>query len=201
VEVVVTVGQVPASYPVQFGVDYPEAERNRLTVAFRVVLAIPALIVLWVINTTRALLFLPPLLLILFRNKYPRWWFDWNLQLLRFENRVVSYLLLLRDEYPSTDEEQSVHLDIGYPDVAGELNRGLPLVKWLLAIPHYVVLAVLGIAVTVTVVVGWFIVLFTGRLPRGLFDFTVGVLRWSNRVTGYACILVTDVYPPFRLAP
>jgi len=197
----VTVGQVPASYPVQFGVDYPEAERNRLTVAFRVVLAIPALIVLWVINTTRALLFLPPLLLILFRNKYPRWWFDWNLQLLRFENRVVSYLLLLRDEYPSTDEEQSVHLDIGYPDVAGELNRGLPLVKWLLAIPHYVVLAVLGIAVTVTVVVGWFIVLFTGRLPRGLFDFTVGVLRWSNRVTGYAYILVTDVYPPFRLAP
>jgi len=197
----VTVGQVPASYPVQFGVDYPEAERNRLTVAFRVVLAIPALIVLWVINTTRALLFLPPLLLILFRNKYPRWWFDWNLQLLRFENRVVAYLLLLRDEYPSTDEEQSVHLDIGYPDVAGELNRGLPLVKWLLAIPHYVVLAVLGIAVTVTVVVGWFIVLFTGRLPRGLFDFTVGVLRWSNRVTGYAYILVTDVYPPFRLAP
>ena len=196
-----TVGQVPASYPVQFDVDYPEAERNRLTVAFRVVLAIPALIVLWVINTTRALLFLPPLLLILFRNKYPRWWFDWNLQLLRFENRVVSYLLLLRDEYPSTDEEQSVHLDIGYPDVAGELNRGLPLVKWLLAIPHYVVLAVLGIAVTVTVVVGWFIVLFTGRLPRGLFDFTVGVLRWSNRVTGYAYILVTDVYPPFRLAP
>jgi len=197
----VTVGQVPASYPVQFDVDYPEAERNRLTVAFRVVLAIPALIVLWVINTTRALLFLPPLLLILFRNKYPRWWFDWNLQLLRFENRVVAYLLLLRDEYPSTDEEQSVHLDIGYPDVAGELNRGLPLVKWLLAIPHYVVLAVLGIAVTVTVVVGWFIVLFTGRLPRGLFDFTVGVLRWSNRVTGYAYILVTDVYPPFRLAP
>ena len=196
-----TVGQVPASYPVQFDVDYPEAGRNRLTVAFRVVLAIPALIVLWVINTTRALLFLPPLLLILFRNKYPRWWFDWNLQLLRFENRVVAYLLLLRDEYPSTDEEQSVHLDIGYPDVAGELNRGLPLVKWLLAIPHYIVLAVLGIAVTVTVVVGWFIVLFTGRLPRGLFDFTVGVLRWSNRVTGYACILVTDVYPPFRLAP
>ena len=196
-----TVGQVPASYPVQFDVDYPEAGRNRLTVAFRVVLAIPALIVLWVINTTRALLFLPPLLLILFRNKYPRWWFDWNLQLLRFENRVVAYLLLLRDEYPSTDEEQSVHLDIGYPNVAGELNRGLPLVKWLLAIPHYVVLAVLGIAVTVTVVVGWFIVLFTGRLPRGLFDFTVGVLRWSNRVTGYAYILVTDVYPPFRLAP
>ena len=169
--------------------------------AFRIVLAIPALIVLAVLNSTRALLFLPPLLLILFRNKYPRWWFDWNLQLLRFENRVSSYLLLLRDEYPSTDEEQAVHLDIGFPDVAVELNRGLPLVKWLLAIPHYIVLAVLGIAVAVGTVIGWFIVLVTGQLPLWLFDFIVGVLRWSNRVTGYAYILVTDVYPPFRLAP
>ena len=153
------------------------------------------------LNSTRALLFLPPLLLILFRNKYPRWWFDWNLQLLRFENRVSSYVLLLRDEYPSTDEEQAVHLDIRYPDVAAELNRGLPLVKWLLAIPHYIVLAVLGIAVAVVAIVGWFVVLFTGRLPQWLFDFIVGFLRWSNRVTGYAYILVTDIYPPFRLAP
>ena len=196
-----TAGQLPVAYPVQFGVDYPQGERNRLTVAFRIVLVIPALIVLAVLNSTRALLFLPPLLLILFRNKYPRWWFDWNLQLLRFENRVSSYLLLLRDEYPSTDEEQAVHLDIGYPDVAAELNRGLPLVKWLLAIPHYIVLAVLGIAVAVLAIIGWFIVLFTGQLPPWLFDFIVGVLRWSNRVTGYAYILVTDIYPPFRLAP
>jgi hypothetical protein len=198
---VVTAGPPPAAYPVQFGVDYPEAARNRLTVAFRLILAVPALIVLGVLNATRAFLFLPPLLLILFRNKYPRWWFDWNLELLRFVNRVIAYLLLLRDEYPSTDEQQAVHLDIGYPNVGAELNRGLPLVKWFLAIPHYLILAVLDIAVTVTVVVGWFIVLFTGRLPRGLFDFTVGVLRWSNRVTGYAHILVTDSYPPFRLAP
>jgi len=196
-----TAGQLPVAYPVQFGVDYPQAERNRLTVAFRIVLVIPALIVAAVLNSSRALLFLPPLLLILFRNKYPRWWFDWNLQLLRFVNRVSSYLLLLRDEYPSTDAEQAVHLDIGYPDVAAELNRGLPLVKWLLAIPHYLVLAVLGIAVTVLAIVGWFIVLVTGQLPPWLFDFIVGVLRWSNRVTGYAYILVTDIYPPFRLAP
>ncbi|MGZ4665930.1 MAG: DUF4389 domain-containing protein [Frankiaceae bacterium] len=196
-----TTGQLPAAYPVQFGVDYPEVERNRLTVAFRIVLAIPALIVLCVLNSTRALLFLPPLLLILFRDKYPRWWFDWNLQLLRFENRVSSYLLLLRDEYPSTDEEQAVHLEIRYPNVTAELNRGLPLVKWLLAIPHYIVLAVLGIAVAVVAIAGWFVVLFTGRLPQGMFDFIVGFLRWSNRVTGYAYILVTDIYPPFRLVP
>ena len=196
-----TTGQLPVEYPVQFEVDYPEDGRNRLTVAFRVILAIPAMVVLWALNAAAALLFLPPLLLILFRNKYPRWWFDWNLELLRLENRVAAYLLLLRDEYPSTDLEQAIHLDIRYPDVAAELNRGLPLVKWLLAIPHYIVLAVLGIAVTVTVVVGWFIVLFTGQLPRWLFDFIVGVLRWSNRVTGYAYILVTDVYPPFRLTP
>ena len=199
-EVMVTTGPSPA-YPVQFEVDYPEDGRNRLTVAFRVILAIPAMVVLWALNAAAALLFLPPLLLILFRNKYPRWWFDWNLELLRLENRVGAYLLLLRDEYPSTDQEQAIHLDIRYPDVAAELNRGLPLVKWLLAIPHYIVLAVLGIAVTVTVLVGWFIVLFTGQLPRWLFDFIVGVLRWSNRVTGYAYILVTDVYPPFRLTP
>ncbi len=196
-----TAGQQPVAYPVHFGVDYPEAGRNRLTVAFRIILAIPALIVLGVLNSTRALLFLPPLLLILFRNKYPRWWFDWNLQLLRFENRVSGYLLLLRDEYPSTDEEQAVHLDIGYPNVAAQLNRGLPLVKWLLAIPHYIVLAVLGIAVAVVAIVGWFIVLITGQLPVWLFDFVVGYLRWSNRVLGYAAILVTDIYPPFRLAP
>jgi hypothetical protein len=140
-------------------------------------------------------------LMLLFRRKYPRWWFDWNRELARFGARVCAYVLLLRDEYPSTDEEQAVHLDIRYPDVAAELNRGLPLVKWLLAIPHYIVLAVLGIAVAVVAVIGWFIVLFTGQLPPWLFDFIVGFLRWGNRVTGYAYILVTDVYPPFRLAP
>jgi hypothetical protein len=143
-------------------------------------------------------LFLPPLLMILFRQKYPRWWFDWNLNLLRFSSRVSAYLALLDDHYPSTDEEQAVHLDFPYPD-AQQLNRWLPLVKWLLAVPHYIVLFFLAIGALVVIIIAWFAILFTGKYPRSLFDFVVGVLRWSNRVTGYAFVLVTDQYPPFSL--
>jgi hypothetical protein len=147
------------------------------------------------------LLFFGPLLMILFRQKYPRWWFDWNLELLRFSNRVGIYLGLMDDRYPATDEHQSVHLDIDYPDVPRDLNRWLPLVKWFLAIPHYVVLLFLYIAALVVVVIAWFALLFTGRYPRGLFYFVEGVIRWHNRVVGYALLLVTDRYPPFRLVP
>jgi hypothetical protein len=207
---------VDAGYPVQFSVDYPARPLDRLTTAFRIFTVIPIAIVLatvagntWqssgrsdsmvVVAGAGGLLFLGPLLMILFRQKYPRWWFDWNRELLRFTNRVTAYLALMDDRYPSTDEEQSVHLDFPYPDVPQELNRWLPLVKWFLAIPHYVVLFFLGIAALVAVVVAWFAILFTGRYPRGLFDFVEGVIRWSNRVTGYALILVTDRYPPFRL--
>jgi hypothetical protein len=146
------------------------------------------------------ILFFAPLLLIVFRQKYPRWWFDWNLNFARFENRVFSYLLLLRDEYPSTDEEQAVQLEFRYPDARNDLNRWLPLVKWLLAIPHYVVLLFLGIAAFVCIVISWFAILLTGHYPRGPFDFVVGVMRWGNRVQGYAFILITDRYPPFRLS-
>jgi hypothetical protein len=205
-----------AAYPVQFSVDYPQRPLDRLTTAFRVFTVIPIAIVLALLagSTSQSsdhagsmvvvvgaagLLFLAPLLMILFRQKYPRWWFDWNRELLRFTNRVTAYLALMDDRYPSTDEEQSVHLDFPYPDTPRELNRWLPLVKWFLAIPHYVVLFFLGIAAFVAVVVAWFAILITGRYPRGLFDFVEGVIRWNNRVTGYALILVTDQYPPFRL--
>jgi hypothetical protein len=146
------------------------------------------------------MLFVPPLLMILFRQKYPRWWFDWNLELLRFSNRVGIYLALMDDRYPSTDEEQSVHLEFPYPDAAGGLNRWLPLVKWLLAIPHFILLGFLYLGVIVVVILAWFAILFTGRYPRGLFNYVEGVIRWQNRVIGYALILVTDDYPPFRLA-
>jgi len=146
------------------------------------------------------LLFAAPLLLIVFRQKYPRWWFDWNLELQRFTTRVGVYLALMDDRYPSTDEEQSVHLTYTYPDARQDLNRWLPLVKWLLAIPHYVVLLFLVIASIVVVIVAWFAILFTGRYPRGMFDFVEGVIRWGNRVTGYAFTLVTDRYPPFSLS-
>jgi hypothetical protein len=147
------------------------------------------------------ILFFPTLLMIVFRQKYPRWWYDWNLELLRFQNRVGVYLGLLDDRYPSTDERQSVSLEFPYPDAKQGLNRWLPLVKWFLAIPHYIVLLFLGLAAFVCVILAWFAILFTGRYPRGLFDFVVGVLRWANRVGGYAFVLVTDEYPPFRLSP
>jgi len=203
-------------YAVRFVVDPQDVPRNRLTTAFRVFVAIPIVIVLALISggtftwtgggnsrgiaAAGGLLLLAPVVMILFRQKYPRWWFDWNLALWRFTNRVGAYLLLLRDEYPSTDEEQAVHLDVGYPDVPNDLNRWLPLVKWFLAIPHYVVLFFLWIAAIVVVVVAWFAILFTGRYPEGLFDYVVGVMRWHNRVVGYALVLATDRYPPFSLA-
>jgi Domain of unknown function (DUF4389) len=204
-------------YPVQFSVDYPDRPLNRLSTAFRIFVVIPIAIVLGAVSGeglstasshshgtmtvplgAGGLLFLGPLLMILFRKKYPRWWFDWNLELQRFANRVTVYLSLMDDRYPSTDDHQSVHLDYRYPD---DLNRWLPLVKWLLAIPHYVVLFFLDIAAFVVVIVVWFAILFTGRYPRGMFDFVEGVIRWNIRVTGYALTLVTDQYPPFRLAP
>ena len=143
--------------------------------------------------------FVATVLMLLFRHKYPRWWFDWNLNLLRFSNRVTAYMALLDDRYPSTDEEQSVHLDFAYPD-AKQLNRWLPLVKWLLAIPHYVVLFFLWIGAAFAIIAAWFAILFTGTYPKGLFRYVVGVLRWNNRVTAYAFTLVTDQYPPFSLS-
>jgi hypothetical protein len=203
-------------YPLQYDVDYPDRPLNRLTSAFRIFTAIPIMIVLGAIGggisvttggstTTVAvagggLLVIPPFLMILFRQKYPRWWYDFNLELLRFQSRVGVYIALMDDRYPSTDERQSVRLDVPYPD-ATRLNRWLPLVKWLLAIPHYVVLFFLYIGAVVVVIVAWFAVLFTGRYPRGIFDYLVGVGRWHNRVVAYSLILVTDEYPPFQLAP
>ncbi len=204
------------TYPVRFSVDYPDRPLDRLTTFFRVFVAIPIAIVLGTVaggtwqwasdgraTTTAAggLLFLGPLLMIVFRQKYPRWWFDWNLELQRFTNRVGVYLALMDDRYPSTTDHQSVYLDYAYPNVASELNRWLPLVKWFLAIPHYIVLVFLDIAAVVVVIIAWFAILFTRHYPRGMFDFVEGVIRWQNRVIAYAFVLVTDQYPPFRLNP
>jgi hypothetical protein len=204
-------------HPVRFSVDYPDRPLNRLTTAFRIFTVIPIAIVLASIGGYQSggydasgetstiviggigLLFLPPLLMILFREKYPRWWFDWNLELLRFANRVGTYAALMSDRYPSTDERQWVQLDFPYPDARRDLNRWLPLVKWLLAIPHYIVLAFLWLAAVIVVIVAWFAILFTGRYPRGMFEFVEGVIRWDNRVAGYCITFVTDVYPPFSL--
>jgi hypothetical protein len=207
------------AYPVRLSVEYPDRDLNRLTTALRILTVIPIAVVLvsiggfsgegdWDSGSGRTivvggtgLLFGPPLLMILFRQKYPRWWFDWNLELLRLTNRVGTYLALMSDRYPSTEERQWVDLEIEYPDARMGLNRWLPLVKWFLAIPHYIVLAFLYLGVLVVLIAAWFAILFTGRYPRGIFDYVEGVVRWHNRVVGYALILVTDRYPPFRLSP
>lgn len=203
----------PPSYPVTFSVDYPDRELSRLTSAFRIFTVIPIAILIALMPggattygatagiSAGSLVVLPVVLMILFRKKYPRWWFDWNLELMRFSNRIGVYASLMDDAYPSTDEMQAVHLDFPYPDVERDLERGLPLVKWLLALPHYIVLFFLYIGAIFAVILAWFAILFTGRYPHGLFDYVEGVLRWGNRVYGYAIALVTDRYPPFRLKP
>ena len=215
-----------SSYPVQFRVAYPEETRNRGSVLVRLILAIPILIVAsllsghsdpsqydtfgnWDLSDRSnaaagaagvgAGLAIATALMILFRQKYPRWWFNWNLELARFSARIGAYLLLLRDEYPSTDEQQAVTLEIVYPDVSAELNRVLPLFKWLLAIPHYIVLSVLGVVVPPVSILGWIVILVTGSQPRWIFQFMEGYLRWWLRVAAYAYVLTTDRYPPFRL--
>ncbi len=195
-------------YALRFDVDYPDRELDRLSSALRIFWVIPIAIVLWAISpyasqsgawTGAAIIFLAPVLMIVFRQKYPRWWWDFNVQLLKFQARVGMYFALTTDVYPATDEEQSVHLEVDYPDVEKDLNRWLPLVKWLLAIPHVIVLILLGIAAVFVLIYVWVMILVNGRYPRGAFDFIVGVNRWAYRVQAYAILLATDEYPPFRL--
>jgi hypothetical protein len=207
-----------SDYAARFDIDYP-GEMDRMTTFLRLIWVIPIAIVLGLIANTggyqhvevagkttqmtgggiTAGLFLATVLMLVFRQKYPRWWFDFAVELARFSARVGTYLFLLTDKYPSTTETQSVHLEVDYPQ-AERLNRWLPLVKWLLAIPHYIVLAVLGIIALAATIVAWFAILFTGSYPRGMFEFVVGVGRWATRVWAYAFLLVTDDYPPFSLS-
>ena len=205
-------------YAARLEIDYPE-RLDRLTTAFRFLLAIPIIVLIVIIGGSGestvvtetgerirssgmgigGSLAVATALMILFRQRYPRWWFDFSKELTRFTVRVGAYLLLLTDRYPSTVDEQAVHLDLDYPEVERDLNRWLPLVKWFLAIPHYIVLAVLAALAFCAVIVAWFAILFTGRYPQGLFDFVVGVFRWSVRVSAYAFLMLTDKYPPFSL--
>jgi hypothetical protein len=213
-------------YAARLDIEYPE-KLDRLSSFFRVFWIIPAAIIIGLIagagetvnntvvvdqagrvistgrETTGGILsglFVATLLMILFRQRYPRWWFDFSRELTRFGYRVVAYAALLTDQYPSTVEEQSVHLEIDYPDVKNELDRFMPLIKWFLAIPHYIVLAFLAVGAVFAVIFAWFAILFSGQYPRGLFDYVVGVGRWGLRVNAYALLLVTDRYPPFSLS-
>jgi hypothetical protein len=206
------------AYPARLDIEY-QAEHNRLTTFFRLILAVPIVIILILLTGTGGETFttdtaqtmsasgggiivglsLVTGLMIIFRKRYPRWWFNFALELNRFTTRVNAYLLLLTDQYPSTVDKQSVTLDIDYPKVKQELNNLMPLVKWLLALPHYIVLFALTIAAFVVTIIAWFAILFTGKYPKSLFDFVVGVTRWNLRVTAYSLLLVTDKYPPFSL--
>ncbi len=216
---------VQPTYAARLEVDYPE-KLDRFTSFFRVIWIIPIAIIISLIagtgeNVTTTVfvntfgevvkrtrdtagglisgLTIATALMIIFRQRYPRWWFDFTRELARFGYRVGAYFLLLNDQYPSTVEEQYVHLDIDYPDVPKDLNRWLPIVKWFLAIPHYIVLAFLAIGLVFAWIIAWFAILFTGQYPRSLFDYVVGVGRWFLRVNAYAFLLVTDRYPPFSL--
>jgi uncharacterized membrane protein len=213
----------PQSYPAHLSIDYPE-KLDRVSSFFRLIFVIPILVILSLLTatatdtvtvitdsgevvsriTTTGLgiaggLFVATMLMVVFRQRYPRWWFDFALNLNRFTNRVGAYMALLTDRYPSTENEQSVHLDLEYPNVQQDLNRWMPLVKWLLAIPHYIVLVVLVVGAIFAILIAWFAILFTGRYPRALFDYVVGVGRWALRVQAYTTLLITDRYPPFSL--
>jgi len=201
------------NYPVNLQIEYPETS-DKLTTFFRLILVLPIFLILILLLSNGAdadtgrdssllwgggIVWFPTLLMIVFRRKYPKWWYDWNLNLTKFGIRVASYIFLLRDEYPSTDEDQEVHVEMPYPDVDQELNQWMPLVKWFLAIPHYIVLAILWAAMLICVIITWFVIFFTGRYPRELHEFVVGVMRWTLRVEAYAFLLTTDEYPPFTL--
>ncbi|GMW05180.1 MAG: DUF4389 domain-containing protein [Dehalococcoides mccartyi] len=204
-------------YPATLDVDYQDKPRDKVSVAFRFLMIIPIAIILSLVsggtyeytmdNVTYSagnaggLIIMATALMILVQQKYPRWWFDWNLALSRFGYRFISYFALLRDEYPSTDQEQSVHLNLTYPDVKTDLNRWMPLFKWFLAIPHYIILPFLVFAAFIAAIFAWFAILFTGKYPKSLFDFVVGVMRWGLRVSAYSALLITDTYPPFSLEP
>lgn len=202
-------------YPATLTIDYPE-KLDRFSSFFRIFFIIPIIIILGLVSgpdrsreinenasyvyNAGGIIFLATLLMILFREKYPKWWYDWNIALTKFSVRVFAYLLLLRSEYPSTDEDQAIHIEIPYPDVKKELNRFLPLVKWFLAIPHYIVLAFLYVGVVFAAIIAWFVIVFTAKYPTGLFNYVVGVIRWSIRVDAYAFLLITDKYPIFSLS-
>ena len=206
-EVAATIDSAPR-YPARLEIDYTE-RRNRLTTALRIILVIPIFLIMAILDGAwgqtglgiGTSLFIGTALMIVFRQRYPRWWFDFTLALTRFNTRVFGYLGLLVDEYPSTEDDRRVHLELDYPDTKKDLNRWLPLIKWLLALPHWFVLIVMLMLAFFVTLIAWFAILLTGRYPRGLFNFTVGVSRWWLRVFAYAFLLVTDRYPPFRLEP
>lgn len=185
-------------YPLRFSVEYPE-RLSRLLIFVKWLLAIPHFIVLYLLALIAYLFVFIAFFAILFTKKYPKGLFDFVVGYYRWNANVGAYTELLRDEYPPFSWEGGrypVTLEVDYPE---EMSRWLPLVKWLLAIPHYIALFFVGLIALLLLIIAFFAILFTGRFPRGMFDFIVGAARWNYRVTAYAGLLLTDAYPPFSL--
>ena len=180
----------------QYDVAYPE-HLSRGLIFIKWLLAIPHLIVLALLGIGLAIVTVIAWFAILITGKYPRGMWDFSMMVLRWSARVNAYLNLQRDEYPPFgDQDYPVLFQMEYPE---HLSRGLIFIKWLLVIPHLIILYVLGLLSSVVLLIAWVAILFTGKFPRGLFDFVTGVARWSNRVAVYE-LLLTDAYPPFSMS-
>jgi len=187
------------TYPLVFDVEYPE-KLSRLLIFFKGLLAIPHLIILYALMDVAQVITVIAWFAILFTGRYPKGLFDFVVGIYRWQYNVGAYVLLLRDDYPPfslSAGQYPVTFDIEYPK---KLSRWLIFVKWLLIIPHLIVILLLGIVYMITLVIAWFAILITGRYPKGMFDFAVGLLRWGARINAYF-LLMRDEYPPFSLAP
>ena len=188
-----------STYPLVFDVEYPE-RLSRWLIFVKWLLAIPHLIILYALIAVAEIITVIAWFAILFTGRYPKGMFDFVVGILRWDHNVTAYIALLRDDYPPfslSAGQYPVTYDVEYPE---RLSRLLIFFKWLLVIPNLIVLALVGIAYFVTLIIAWFAILFTGRYPEGLFRFAVGTIRWSARVNAYMWLL-RDEYPPFGLAP
>jgi hypothetical protein len=199
------------SNQIETQIDVTLTERNRVTALFRIILVVPMAIFLAAftpsvadlesgdLNSLYAGFFaLPVGLAIVFRQVYPSYLLAFNEALLSLQTRVNAYVVLLTDEYPSIEENDVV--SVTFPEVdAKALNRWLPLIKWLLAIPLYLVGIVYIVYAAFLTLFAWISILFSGNFPEFCAEGIVGVIAYWNRVVGYALILVTDEYPTFSL--
>lgn len=188
-----------ASYPVTYSVEYPE-ELSRWLIFVKWLLAIPHLLILYALGVATGVVTFIAFFVILFTKRYPREFFDFVVNVNRWTENVYAYVFLLRDEYPPFSWQRgryAVTYEVAYPE---ELSRWLIFVKWLLAVPHYIVLFFLFIGQGLALLVAFFAILFTKRIPEELFRFVVGVDRYRVRVNAYVNLL-RDEYPPFSVQP
>ena len=188
----------PGSYPVRLDIQYAES-LSRLTF-LKWILAIPHYLIIYALNIVFEVISLIAFFAILFTGAYPRSLFDFAVNTQRWRMNLVGYVMLIREEYPPFSFEPGLYpvtFEVDYP---ANLQRFAPLYKWILAIPHFIIVAVLGFVAFFVVFIAGFSVLFTGKYPEGMYKFVVGVQRWTMRVQLYA-LFMTDEYPPFSLDP